>query len=187
VDSKYAFVYGIYKDTIKSQDPKSEYKLRPNACIAIAVAPELFSVNRAYRYLRHVERILLGHQSLGVKTLDPREEEYVPYYDNEDDSHHYKIAHGFSYHNGPEWVWIYGMFLKAGISCFSNELSFAGLMSFLSRHKRFIHKNVWLSLPEITNHNGEYCKFSCPAQSWSIAVLLEAYYEAKVFLKNSYI
>ena len=60
--------------------------------------------------------------SIGVKTLDPREEEYVPYYDNEDESH-YKTAHGFSYHNGPEWVWVYGMFLKAGISAFSNELS----------------------------------------------------------------
>ena len=35
------------------------YKLRPNACIAISVAPELFSINRAYRYLLHVEKMLM--------------------------------------------------------------------------------------------------------------------------------
>jgi glycogen debranching enzyme len=167
------------------QNPRAGYKLRPNACIAISVAPELFSINRAFRYLLHVEKVLIERDSLGVKTLDPREEEYISYYDNENESQ-FKTAQGFSYHNGPEWVWVYGMFLKAGISAFSNELSFPGLMSFLSKHKSFLQKNDWFSLPEVTNQNGEYNRFSCPAQSWSIAVLLEAYYEAKLTLKQSY-
>ena len=58
-------------------------------------------------------------------------------------------------------------------------------MSFLANHKAFLLKNDWSSLPEMTNHNGETCHFSCAAQSWSIAVILEAYYDAKQILKQN--
>lgn len=50
---------------------------------------------------------------MGIKTLDPIADEYVEYYNNNDDSDNRKIAKGYSYHNGPEWVWVFGYFLKA--------------------------------------------------------------------------
>ncbi len=39
----------------------------------------------------------------------------MPYYDNSDNSAQIKSAHGFSYHNGPEWVWLYGFYVVAKI------------------------------------------------------------------------
>ena len=46
-----------------------------------------------------------------VKTLASDDPDYVPFYDNENQSNNYKIAQGFSYHQGPEWVWPYGYYL----------------------------------------------------------------------------
>ena len=44
---------------------------------------------------------MIEENSLGIKTLDPLNEDYKPDYDNDDDSTDYSTSHGFSYHNGP--------------------------------------------------------------------------------------
>ena len=38
------------------------------------------------------------------KTLDVYDRDYIADYFNHDDSEEFKKAHGFNYHNGPEWV-----------------------------------------------------------------------------------
>jgi glycogen debranching enzyme len=37
----------------------------------------------------------------GVKTLDPKDPDYRPNYNNDDGSSDYHMANGFSYHQGP--------------------------------------------------------------------------------------
>jgi len=80
---------------------KEELYLRPNACIAMALAPELFNKQNAIQHLDRAEAFLLEEQSLGIKTLDLNSDDFVSYYDNADDSTNMKTAHGYSYHNGP--------------------------------------------------------------------------------------
>lgn len=99
--AKYVQRKGIYKDLYHSSNPRCDYQLRPNAQIAIALAPELFTPINALLHLATVEACLIEKNSLGVKTLDKLGAEYVPYYNNSDDSIQPKTAHGFSYHNGP--------------------------------------------------------------------------------------
>jgi glycogen debranching enzyme len=54
------------------------------------------------------------------------------------------MAHGFSYHNGPEWVWVYGYFLKAMVAIYGKEeLTPNRFYSFLLNHKKCIHENEW--------------------------------------------
>ena len=89
----------IYRDVVFTSYIKDEYLLRCNLCIAMAVAPELFTKEKALKCLKIVEETLIEPNSLGIKTLDPSEKMYVKYYDNSDNSHHYLIAHGYSYHN----------------------------------------------------------------------------------------
>lgn len=57
-------------------------------------------------------------------------------------------------------------------------------MSYLTNHKFHIDNTDWLSLPEMTNDNGEYCQFSCAAQTWSIATIVEAIYDAQKIFKS---
>ncbi|KAL4459433.1 hypothetical protein ABPG74_018046 [Tetrahymena malaccensis] len=177
---KYITRKGIYKDLYNSSIPRCDFQLRPNACIAIALAPELFTPQNALFHLATVEGVLIEQNSLGVKTLDKLAQEYVPYYDNSDDGIQPKTAHGFCYHNGPEWVWMYGYFLKALLEINRKVPQFTKekLMSYLANHKRHIIKSEWLSLPEMTNQNGEYNNFSCQSQAWSIATLVEVCYDS---------
>lgn len=45
--------------------------------------------------------------------MDPKDPDYRSHYDNSNDSEDFNTAHGFCYHNGPEWVWLYGFYLMA--------------------------------------------------------------------------
>ena len=56
---------------------------------------------------------------------------YSSSYDNDDDSSDPKVAHGFSYHNGPEWVWLYGFYLVAKLNFEEAKLSKRKVMSLL--------------------------------------------------------
>lgn len=105
---------GIYKDVVGSpvEHMWADYQLRPNQCVAMAVAPELFPNQHALTALQMVESVLVKGAPLGVRTLDPSDYKYRGDYEQQD-SDDYTTAGGFNYHNGPEWVWPLGYFLRA--------------------------------------------------------------------------
>ncbi|KAJ1969010.1 bifunctional 4-alpha-glucanotransferase/amylo-alpha-1,6-glucosidase, partial [Dimargaris xerosporica] len=173
---------GIYKDTVGATRQYMDYQLRPNLCVAMAVAPELFTPHRAQRALAVVREHLAG--PLGLKTLDPSDWAYRGVYDNSNDSDDPTVAHGINYHQGPEWVWCMGYYLQA-------SLRFAGptshhrtaphqlshgevhrLHQLLLTHKTMIATTPFAGLPELTNADGQHCADSCPTQAWSAGTIL---------------
>jgi Amylo-alpha-1,6-glucosidase len=99
VDSSLINRRGIYKDVLGSGAGRewSDYQFRPNFPIAMAVAPELFDEKHALGALQLADQIL--RSPLGMKSLDPADLQYRPYYDNSDDSSDAAIAKGLNYHN----------------------------------------------------------------------------------------
>lgn len=89
---------GIYKDVYGSGPGRewSDYQFRCNFPIAMTVAPELFDPHHALGALQLADKVLRG--PLGMKTLDPKDMQYRPQYDNANDGDDPAIAKGLNYH-----------------------------------------------------------------------------------------
>ena len=67
LDPKLINKRGIYKDTFGSKTPFADYQLRPNVCIAMTVAPQLFNPQEKEHALDIIQSALLG--PLGIYNL----------------------------------------------------------------------------------------------------------------------
>src|SRR5690606_32966531 len=77
----------------------------------MVVAPALFTPGRALGALSVADKILRG--PTGMATLDPADLNYRGYYVNGEDSEDFATSKGRNYHQGPEWLWPTGFFLRA--------------------------------------------------------------------------
>lgn len=171
----------MYKDSVNSGHKYTDYQLRPNYAIALAVAPDLVEPGRGMAGLRTMMTRLLG--PLGLATLDPKDWAYRGDYDNSNQSDDPSVAHGANYHQGPEWVWPVGFLLRALIKIAALEgdqpLKEAKQLVFriLANHYTHLSTSDWLGLPELTNSKGQFCRDSNPIQAWSHATLLDTLYD----------
>jgi glycogen debranching enzyme len=99
IDPKIVNRRGIYKDVFGSGPGRewSDYQFRSNFPVAMVVAPELFDEKHALGALQLADRVL--RSPLGMKTLDPSDMQYRPYYDNLNDGTDPAVAKGLNYHN----------------------------------------------------------------------------------------
>ncbi|KIW84549.1 glycogen debranching enzyme [Fonsecaea pedrosoi CBS 271.37] len=163
VDPKIINRRGIYKDLYKSGKEYEDYQLRPNFPIAMVVAPDLFTPERALHALKVADDVLRG--PTGMATLDPSDLNYRPYYNNSEDSTDFATSKGRNYHQGPEWLWPTGFFLRALLYFdLKRRTDSAGRMESyqqvtrrLEGCKQAIKDSPWKGLTELTNKNGSFC------------------------------
>lgn len=154
---------GIYKDLHKSGKEYEDYQLRPNFPIAMTVAPDLFNVDHALNALAVADKALRG--PLGMATLDPSDYNYRPYYINSEDSTDFHTSKGRNYHQGPEWVWPTGFFLRAFLIMNMKKAKtqeekieiFQQITKRLAGCREAIKQGPWKGLTELTQKNGEFC------------------------------
>jgi hypothetical protein len=108
---------GIYKDVLGSGAGRewSDYQFRPNFAIAMVVAPELFDEKHALGALQLADHIL--RSPLGMKSLDPDDLQYRPYYDNSNDSSDAAVAKGLNYHNVSTILYAFGKKEVDDVTC----------------------------------------------------------------------
>jgi len=154
--------------------------------IALSICPGLFRHDRAISALHAAERHLVG--PLGMRTLAPDDPAYRPCYDNSNDSDDKSIAKGWNYHQGPEWCWPFGCYLKAWLA--ATELSEQQeverlVMKRLQPLMMHLRASDYSGLAELTNKDGAFCKDSCATQAWSAATILEILLVLKTDKKRS--
>ena len=168
-------VGGYYKDTIGSSDPLWDQQMRPNYLIALAICPGVFDIRHARVSLATAEKNLTG--PLGMKTLSPKDSAYRPNYDNSIDCTDPTISKGSNYHQGPEWLWCMGFYLRAwltfNLSTADTQTARKLVLKRLQPHRHLLRNSPAAGLPELTNGNGSECRDSCWTQAWSMACLLE--------------
>jgi len=167
---------GVYKDTVGSATPFADYQFRPNFCVAMTVAPELFDPQHARKALENAAASLLG--GLGMRTLDPGDWNYRPTYINGADTQDFHTSRGFNYHQGPEWLWPTGYFFRARLA-FAADAKEArtAIEHYMARYERELVATPWRGLPEICNDGGSFCADGCPTQAWSCSCILDALYD----------
>lgn len=154
---------GIYKDLYKSGKEYEDYQLRCNFPIAMTVAPSLFDPDHAMHALCLADSVLRG--PTGMATLDPADLNYQPFYRNSEDSENFATSKGRNYHQGPEWLWPTGFFLRALLkfdlqrqkTAEGRIEAFQQVTQRLDGCKKMIRESVWAGLTELTQKNGEDC------------------------------
>ncbi|CAD8195435.1 unnamed protein product [Paramecium pentaurelia] len=177
VVEKYVRRKGIYRDIFKCSKPRSEYQLRPNSCIAIALAPELFQKNHVVHHLALIESNLLSPSSLGLSTLDPIASEYSAKYIQWTDR--FNAQDGFSIHNGSEFIFLLGYYLKALLKIHKQDIKKEIFYAYLAPIKQ--HLKEYYSLPDFTDHNGQISEFAQKSSILSVALLKEAIFDLEEF------
>jgi len=145
----------------------------------MTVAPELFDPEHALVALKLADEVLRG--PLGMRTLDPSDLQYRPFYDNSNDSDDAAIAKGRNYHQGPEWGWPLGYFLRAYLYFDSKygegqediSITLHHIYGVLRAPRAYIRNDPWAGLPELTNKDGAFCYDSCATQAWSASTILD--------------
>ncbi|KAH0598611.1 hypothetical protein MHUMG1_03914 [Metarhizium humberi] len=176
---------GIYKDLYKSGKEYEDYQFRANFPIAMAVAPSLFDPGHAMHALCLADSVLRG--PTGMATLDPADLNYRPYYRNSEDSEDFATSKGRNYHQGPEWLWPTGFFLRALLKFDlmrrttpeGRTEAFQQVTRRLAGCKKMIEESPWAGLTELTQKNGEYCPDSSPTQAWSAGCLIDLYMDGR--------
>ena len=199
---------GIYKDLYNSGKEYEDYQLRANFPIAMTVAPQLFTPAKALHALEMADTILRG--PTGMATLDPSDLNYRPYYNNSEDSTDFHTSKGRNYHQGPEWLWPTGFFLRALLKFDlmrrhtkeERTEAFQQITRRLHGCKKAIQDSPWAGLTELTNKNGDFCGDSVsrlslftsyiiadviqsPTQAWSAGCIIDLFYDAKEFANGS--
>ncbi|EPS42255.1 hypothetical protein H072_3786 [Dactylellina haptotyla CBS 200.50] len=175
---------GVYKDLYRSGKEYEDYQLRPNFSIAMAVAPDLFDPNHALGALKIADDAIRG--PTGMATLDPKDLNYRPFYINWDDNSDFATSKGRNYHQGPEWLWPTGFFLRSFLhfdllrkKTLAEKIeTFQQIHRRIQKCKEMIEETPWAGLTELTQKNGELCGDSCPTQAWSASCMIDVFQDA---------
>ncbi|KAJ5020339.1 glycoside hydrolase family 13 protein [Bipolaris maydis] len=178
---------GIYKDLYRSGKEYEDYQLRPNFPVMLVVAPDLCKPEHALHALQMADKVLLGPQ--GMKTLDPSDLNYRGYYINSEDSTDFHTSKGRNYHQGPEWVWPTGFFLRAMLKFDLQRRktpeerieSYQQVTRRLAGCMKAIQESPWAGLTELTQKDGDFCGDSCPTQSWSASCIIDLFQDAREY------
>lgn len=139
--------------------------IRPNALIALALDPELFTRWQAVSIVERVRERLLT--PMGVRTLEPRHPDYRG--DFRGPMHQRQAA----YHQGTGWAFLLGFFARAAFAL--DPTDFELQIEVRQAVERLLDASPVLGqIAQVASGDPPHHLGGCPAQAWSVAELLRS-------------
>ena len=162
-EETYWYADGGYFYDLINEFGNPDPALRPNQIIAMAVAPELFTPDKARSALSQIQNNLLT--PFGLRTLSPHDPAYRPTYGGG------PVERDSAYHQGTVWPWLLGPYAQV-------VLNYAGREALLAVLEPFVEQLNLAGVGQVSEIFGAERPFppvGCIAQAWSVAQLLEAW------------
>ena len=136
----------------------SDPAIRPNQVVALAVAGDLLSPQQRASALALIRDKLLT--PVGLRSLAPDDPAYCPHYGGgprERDG---------SYHQGPVWSWLLGMYIQASLEAGIPADELRGLREAMLAH---LNDGVVGAVSELFQPEPPFAPEGAPAQAWGAA------------------
>ncbi len=158
----YWYEQGGYFYDVIDEEGRPDPALRPNQAIALAVAPELASLEKRQSALAQVREHLLT--PYGLRTLSPQDPNYRPTYDGD------ALSRDSAYHQGTVWPWPLGPYARALLQAGADQTEVRALLvPFVDQ----LDEGCVGQVNEIFGAEAPFPAVGCIAQAWSISELLE--------------
>ena len=150
-------------DGITTSDADLCDAIRPNAVLALSVAPKLFEPWQAKSIIEVARDHLLTPR--GLRTLSPQHPRYIGHFEGP------MAARRAAYHQGVAWVYLLGAFARAAMGVDPNDFE-------LQMDIHDVVEQATQGAPlvgnvaQVASGDAPHQPGGCPAQAWSVAELL---------------
>ena len=146
----------------------NDASIRPNQIFALSLPNKIVDTETALHVLEVVERELLT--PFGMRTLSPRDPKYCPSYGGD------VLTRDSHYHQGTVWPWLMGHFVMAYFDAHDRDsVARQKCLQWLSALKEYRIREGMNQLPEVFDGDPPHRAGGCPAQAWSLALLIQAF------------
>jgi predicted glycogen debranching enzyme len=142
--------------------------IRPNQVFALSLPHKLLESETAIQMLSTVERELLT--PFGLRTLSAKDPAYRGKYEGD------VISRDSAYHQGTVWPWLMGPFVIAWFDAHGRDAAARQkCLQWLSALKEYRINEGMNQLPEVFDGDPPHHPGGCPAQAWSLALIIQAF------------
>lgn len=139
--------------------------IRPNQIFAVSLPYSPLEADTQSAVVRLCRRALLT--SHGLRSLDPAHEAYRPRYAGD------VTARDGAYHQGTAWAWLLGHYARAEYRAHGDAEAALALLEPIRDH---LLDGGLGTVSEIFDGDPPHVARGCPAQAWSVACILEAWW-----------
>lgn len=165
--------HGALYDVLDSPEGK-DGRIRPNQIFAVSLHFSPLELNAQRSVVDMCASRLLT--SYGLRTLEPAHEDYRPHYEGD------VWARDSAYHQGTVWAWLLGHYALAEYRV-SGDANQALLR--LEPMQEHLSDAGLGTISEIFDGEAPHTPRGCPAQAWSVACTLEAWWKLQHVLRTN--
>lgn len=154
---------GLY-DVLDAPDG-NDSSIRPNQVFALSLPFSLLDNKTAQTVLKEIQQHL--YTSYGLRSLSPQDPAYCGTYKGS------VAERDAAYHNGPVWGWLLGHFVMAHFRLHRDSATALALLEPMRDH---LFDAGLGSISEIFDGDPPHQPRGAPAQAWSVATVLEAWW-----------